>query len=423
MGSVALREACRRAGIEGPDAKDLDLSWALDLDRGTTLLTSKGVLHPTTEANRERGTLALKLDARRIEITSFRGPDTTASLSVADRIVADLHGRDMTIGALAWWLTEDRILDPLGGLEHWQQKKIVPVGDPEERIREHPVRWLRYYRRASQWRFDLDPGIRKVHLDPRILDDVPAEAIAAELRAALLDCPSSGRFLMELFEIGILEHIAPELALQFDGRAAGPVRHHPEISQGLHLILSLEWITAHTTHLPESDRLAAATAVLCHDMGKGFTDTHIHPSHHGHETEGLKHVRKLLSRLPGLADAANRRLAEAVCALHTQARGLENLRAGTRARLYERWFKDSSFPVHLFALALGADVGGRLDMAKTGEEIAEKVERDVNYLRECCGQVDVGSLFKQYGADKKRFQAERHQAFARALRSWKPDRG
>ena len=421
VGSVALREACRRAGVEGPRANDLDLSWVLDPEAGTALLEEKGVLHPTTDANRDRGTLAMKLGDQRIEITSFRGDaGRDPSAAIADRIAADLDGRDMTVGALAWWLAEDRILDPLGGLQHWREGRVVAVGDPEERIREHPVRWLRYYRRAHQWGFDLDTRIRKVRLDTSILDDVPPEAIAAEIRAALLGCASPGRFLMELSEIGILQRIAPELAHQFDGRAAGPVRHHPEVSQGLHLILSLEWIHAHTTQLSDNDRLTAAVAVLCHDMGKGFTDADTLPSHHGHEDHGVRHVRKLLDRLPGLADAAARRLAETVCALHTQARGLENVRAGTRAKLYERWFKDKEFPVDLFALALGADVGGRLDMATAGEETASKVERDLNFLRQRCGEVDVGSLWKQYGDHKERFLAERHEAFARALQGWKP---
>jgi len=420
VGSVALAGACRRAGIAGPDAKDLDLSWALDPSAGSSLLEEKGVLHPTTEANRARGTLALKLSGQRIEITSFRGPATSSTTPMAQRIAADLRGRDMTVGALAWWLAEDKILDPLGGLEDWRRRRIVPVGDPEQRIREHPVRWLRYYRRAHQWGFDLDPRIRRVALDPGIVNDVPKEAIAAEIRAALLECTSPGRFFMELFETGILEHIAPELARQFDGRAAGPVRHHPEVSQALHLILSLEWITSHTTHLPDDDRAAAAVAVLCHDMGKGFTDVDSHPSHHGHENDGLKHLRELFSRLPGIADASTRRLAEAVCALHTQARGMENLRAGTRARLYERWFKDKEFPVHLFALALGADVGGRLDMSKAGEETAHKVERDLSYLRQRCQEVDVGNLFREFGGDTELFHAKRHEAFARALRGWNP---
>ena len=421
MGSVALKEACRRAGVAGPHANDLDLSWALDLEAGTALLEEKSVLHPTTDANRDRGTLAMKLLDQRIEITSFRGDvGRDKTTTIADRIAADLDGRDMTVGALAWWLAEDQILDPLGGLAHWREGRVVAVGDPAERIREHPVRWLRYYRRAHQWGFDLDTQIRKVSLDTSILNEIPPEAIAAEVRAALLECASPGRFLMELSEVGVLHCIAPELDRQFDGRAAGPVRHHPEVSQSLHLILSLEWIRAHTANLSADDRLTAAVAVLCHDMGKGFTDADTHPSHHGHENDGIRHVRKLLDRLPGLADAATRRLAEAVCALHTQARGLEKVRAGTRAKLYERWFKDKEFRVDLFALALGADVGGRLDMVTAGEETARKVERDVSYLRKRCATVDVGSLFKQYGDDKERFLAERHQAFARALHGWKP---
>jgi tRNA nucleotidyltransferase (CCA-adding enzyme) len=421
VGSVALAEACRRVGVAAPEANDLDLSWALDPEAGTALLEDKGVLQPTTDANRDRGTLALRLGTERIEITSFRGDRCLdASSSMEDRIAADLDGRDMTVCALALWLAEDRILYPLGGLDDWREGRVVAVGDPEQRIREHPVRWLRYYRRAHQWGFDLDRKIRNLSLDASILDAVPREAIAAEIRAALLMCCSPGSFLMELSEIGVLESIAPELALQFDGRAAGPLRYHPEVSQGLHLILSLEWLRAHTTHLPDDDKLMAAVAVLCHDMGKGFTEPGVLPAHPGHERVGVRHVRKLLRRLPGLADTATRRLAEAVCALHTVVRGLENVRPGTRAKLYERWFRTKEFRVDLFALAVGADVGGRLDMATAGEEAARKVERDLNFLRESCGKVDVGSLWKQHRDDKERFRAERHQAFARALRNWEP---
>ena len=57
VGSCALREACERAGIDGPVTADLDLSWALDVEAGTALLQQHDVFRKTTEANRNRGTL------------------------------------------------------------------------------------------------------------------------------------------------------------------------------------------------------------------------------------------------------------------------------------------------------------------------------------------------------------------------------
>ena len=42
VGSVALAEACRRAGIESPQSQDLDLAWALDPEAGTEVLREHG---------------------------------------------------------------------------------------------------------------------------------------------------------------------------------------------------------------------------------------------------------------------------------------------------------------------------------------------------------------------------------------------
>jgi tRNA nucleotidyltransferase (CCA-adding enzyme) len=43
-----------------------------------------------------------------------------------------------------------------------------------------------------------------------------------------------------------------------------------------------------------------AIAVLCHDLGKGYTKPEDLPNHHGHEQQGLAHVDRLLARWPGL---------------------------------------------------------------------------------------------------------------------------
>jgi len=413
VGSTALAEACRRASLTAPAVADLDLAWGLGVDDGDALLRRHGVWQQTTDANRDRGTLALSVGGRRVEITTFRG---AGGATARERIEADLRERDMTVGAIAWWLAEDELLDPLDGLRDWREGKVVPCGDPLERVREHPVRWLRYYRRAHQWGFDLDRSIRRMKPGLEILDLIPPEAVAAEFRQALLLCSSPGRWFMELHEAGLLEHVAPELALQFDGRPAGPIRHHPEVSQALHLVLSLEWITKHGAHLPEPDRLTVGVAVLCHDLGKGTTLESKLPSHPGHEAAGAPLIQDLLRRLPGLADSTTRRLAEAVSRLHLIVRRFDELRPGTLADLYERYFRHRDFRVDLFALAIGADTGGRLGREEDGDLDAKRVAADIHSLRERCDKVDAAALRAQFGDDTDGFRAALHQQRAKAAR-------
>jgi tRNA nucleotidyltransferase (CCA-adding enzyme) len=291
---------------------------------------------------------------------------------------------------------------------------VVAVGDAAARVREHPVRWLRYYRKAREWDFELDRAVRRLDLEPSLLLALPPEAITGELRAALVHCASPGRFLLDLHEVGLLAHLAPELAPQFDGRPAGPQQWHPEVSQGLHLILALEWAAAHGRHLDERDRLAVMIAVLGHDLGKGRTPPQQWPGHPGHEQTGLEPLDHLLQRCTGLADQRGRTLARAVCLLHQLARQLRQLRPGTLARLYDEHFRPRDFPVDLFALAVGADSGGRLDRAAEGLTARDQVAADVHWLRACCDRVDAAALRARHD-DVEAFRRALHEARARAI--------
>ena len=413
VGSSALAIACARQGVDGPRPGDLDLAWALDVDAGEKLLREHGVFLATTEGNVTRGTLALKLGGRRLEITTFRGDASDAPL--AQRIADDLAERDMTIGALALQLATGELHDPQQGLRDWLERRVRPVGDPAARVREHPVRWLRYFRKAHELGFDVDTSIRNLDLRPQLLLQLPREAIAGELRSMLVKCASPGRCLCELHEVGLLVVIAPELALQFDGRPAGPQRHHPEISQALHLILALEWAFAHTQHLDERDALTVRIAVLCHDLGKGYTKSADLPRHLGHDQSGLAPIGHLLDRWPGLADPRARTLARQVCALHLHLHRLSELRPGTLARLYDEWLRGGDFPAELFALAIAADAAGRLGHEHSGETIASQVLRDVQWLRTTCAGVDAAALREQHPGDLEAFRAALHEARAKAL--------
>lgn len=414
VGTAALTIACAARGVSGPEPADLDLAWALDVEPARRLLEQHGVFVPTTDGNQERGTVAARIGGQRVEITTFRNSDAAAPM--ATRIDTDLRARDMTVGAIACELGSGRIHDPLGGLQHWQQRRIVAVGDPADRIREHPVRWLRYYRKAHEWGFRADRAIRAVGLPTALFDTLPREAVALEVRAMLRKLRSPGRCLHELHEVGLLAHLAPELDRQFDGRPAGPQHWHPEISQALHLILSLEWAVDRGRHLDERDRTAVLLAVLCHDLGKGYTPAADLPGHNGHEQAGLPYVNRLLDRWPSLCDQQARTLALHVCELHVEIRHLEQLRPGTLAKLYDRCFRPRDYPVDLFALAVGADSGGRLGLAETGDRVCARVASDLRWLRACCGRVDAAALRQQHGDDLPAFRAALHEARARAIR-------
>lgn len=415
VGSQALAIACRAAGIDGPNPSDLDLSWALDHEAGAKLLTDHDVFVPTTAGNIERGTVAAKIGGHRIEITTFRAGDASASLQ--DRIAADLSERDMTIGAIAVEVATGTVHDPFDGLQHFQAARITPVGDPAQRVQEHGIRWLRYFRKAHEFGFLVDNSIRGLRrkLDPALLLALPKEAVALELRAILTKTRSPGRCLLDLHEVGLLATLSETLAHQFDGRPAGPQRWHPEVSQALHMILALEWAVANTTHLDERDRTAVLFAVLCHDLGKSDTQEPAFPHHRGHEGAGVPLIDAISSRWPGLMDQRTTTLAKHVSALHLEIRRYDELRSGTRARLYEDYFRGKDYPVELFAIAVAADSAGRLGFEHEGPIVRERVTNDLQSLRAACATVDAGALRQKFPDDLDAFRAALHEARANAI--------
>lgn len=415
VGSQALAIACREANLDGPDPDDLDLSWALDHEAGTELLTQHGVFVPTTVGNQQRGTLAAKISGIRIEITSFRAGD--ASAPMRERIQSDLSERDMTIGAIAVDVATGSIHDPFDGLRHYRERRIAPVGDPIQRVTEHGIRWLRYFRKAHEFGFFVDTSIRRLrrNLDPALLLSLPKEAVALELRSILTKTRSPGRCLLDLHEVGLLATLSLTLAQQFDGRPAGPQRWHPEVSQALHMILALDWAVANSRHLEERDRTAVLFAVLCHDLGKGDTEAAGFPHHRGHEGAGVPLIDELAAKWPGLMDQRTTTLAKHVSALHLEIRRCDELRAGTRARIYEDYFRAKDYPVELFATAVAADSAGRLGFEHEGPVVRDRVVQDLENLRAACSSVNAAALREKFPDDLDAFRAALHEARAQAI--------
>ncbi len=371
VGSAALAEACAQAGLTAPPRPaDLDLAWRLSPEEGARLCHAHGLDAKATPGALTRGTLGVHIDGTRVEITTFRG----GGADFHARVAADAALRDMTIGALYWSLADGAILDPMNGLADWRGRCIRACGSAADRIREHPIRLLRYVRRATQLGFWLDNATRRgLRSAAAHTANIVPEALAEELRRVLVTCSSPGVFFQVCAEETTLSEFLPELAPQFDGRPAGRIRWHPEISQALHMVLALRTAASLATErgLRESERIRLVLGVLLHDLGKGTTPEAELPSHPGHEAAGVQCIESLFRRLPALASKRTKTFCKNMARDHLLLAGLRRLKPGTLVDLWDRDLAPMRDDHRLLAAAVRCDREGRLQPSLLGLPVAD----------------------------------------------------
>jgi poly(A) polymerase len=165
-----------------------------------------------------------------IEVATFRKkaepgempmPDATALLPADHRLVhrdntfgtpeEDAFRRDFTINALFYDIETFSVIDYVGGLEDLRARVLRSIGDPNERFLEDPVRMLRAVVLAER----LDFAIEKSSLDAiarhgaEITKASPARMLDEYYK--ILRSGSAERIFRRLSEVGLLEHISPEL--------------------------------------------------------------------------------------------------------------------------------------------------------------------------------------------------------------------
>ncbi|WP_092402089.1 MULTISPECIES: polynucleotide adenylyltransferase PcnB [Candidatus Ichthyocystis] len=147
-----------------------------------------------------------------VEVTTFRGRDLkTEHKDSFGRILEDnRYGtqyedskrRDFTINALYYNPFSEEIIDYSGGAYDINRRVIRMLGEPNERLREDPVRILRAIRFSKKLSFSLDSSLSKaIHKQALLLSNVPAARLFDELIKILL----SGHSLSSLKELRRLE--------------------------------------------------------------------------------------------------------------------------------------------------------------------------------------------------------------------------
>ena len=94
----------------------------------------------------------------------------------------DVVRRDFRVNALYYDPIKDEVLDFLGGMEDIRERKLISIGDPEQRFREDPVRMLRVVRFAAKLGFSMEPeAMKMIEEEGKLLSHVSSARLFEEV--------------------------------------------------------------------------------------------------------------------------------------------------------------------------------------------------------------------------------------------------
>lgn len=189
-------------------------------------------------------------------------------------IEKDLERRDFRCNSIALQLSSGDIIDPLGGLKD-VRGKILKLTNPKA-FPEDPLRVIRAARFASVLGFTVAPEIYEASKDID-LGGLSVERVNEELFKILLDSRAPSIGLEELFKLGALRQLFPEL-YRLSLSIQDSVFHPETDAYGHHTVWQHTKITvdqasrlaaAYTLEKPQ--KLTLLLAALYHDVGKAAT--------------------------------------------------------------------------------------------------------------------------------------------------------
>jgi len=139
---------CVRNMLLGEEVGDVDIASTLEPEQVIAALDEAGIKHVPTGI--EHGTVTAVVDGRGFEVTSLRKDVETdgrrAVVSFTKDWAVDATRRDFTMNTLLTDL-DGQVFDPTGlGLADLEARRVVFVGEAEQRIREDYLRILRFFR-------------------------------------------------------------------------------------------------------------------------------------------------------------------------------------------------------------------------------------------------------------------------------------
>lgn len=139
-------------------------------------------------------------------------------------IEEDVWRRDFTANALYYSINDFSIWDYVGGVADARARVLRLIGDPETRYREDPVRMLRAVRFAAKLGFTIHPDtLAPIPRLAWMLDGVPPARLFDEVNKLFLSGFAVSAFA-KLQELGLVEHLFPEVAAALDDQSSPAAR-------------------------------------------------------------------------------------------------------------------------------------------------------------------------------------------------------
>ena len=154
------------------------------------------------------GTVVVQLGGKKIEVTSLRvdvySPGSRyPTVRWVHNWAEDAQRRDFTCNAI--YVAEDGTLfDPFGGVQDLQHSLVRVVGDPATRVREDPLRILRFFRFCGHYGLGgLTPDLASILRAAAPGLGVVSEARRAREMALLRATPQATSVLHEMERLGL----------------------------------------------------------------------------------------------------------------------------------------------------------------------------------------------------------------------------
>lgn len=332
-------------------------------------------IHPETKQE-----YALARTERKVGV-GYLGFEFDASEFVT--LEQDLLRRDLTINAIAE-SSDGQMIDPYDGRQDIKDKLLRHVSPA---FAEDPLRVLRVAKFAARFArlgFTVAAETQKLMNDivqSGEIETLVRERVWQEIEQSM-GGPAPDVFIRVLRNCGALKLILPEVDRLFG--VPQPVKYHPEVDTGLHILLCLQQAAKLT------DDPVVRYAALVHDVGKGVTDKAKWPSHTAHETLGLTLQADISKRLHVPNEFS--KLAALVCEHHTKLHRIKELRPATLLKLIEALdgFRRPE-RMQKFLLACEADAKGRTGLEERNYPQNTYLTTILNELL----QLDLGALLKE----------------------------